>query len=43
MTCYVFMRGLPGVSGLRVICVARVDVDMVVLSCYYVPHWYVSF
>jgi hypothetical protein len=23
----------------RVICVVRMDVDMVLLSCYYVPHW----
>jgi hypothetical protein len=38
--CFHPLPSLCGISVLRVICAAGVDVS-VVLSCYYVPHWHV--
>jgi hypothetical protein len=41
ISCYVFMSCLPPAAS--VFCVARMDIDVVLLSCVYVPHWYVCF
>jgi hypothetical protein len=43
LLCIHAMPSFSGVRVLHVICIAHVDVGMVLLSRYYVPHWCVSF
>jgi hypothetical protein len=43
LLCIHAVPSFCGVSILHVICVARIDVGMMLFSCYYVPCWCVSF